>query len=110
MAAVIRKVATITQKGQITVPKPVRDALGLDYGGRIVFSIDENRNVSLERDAPGDADPVIDAFVEFLESDMRRHPDASIREIPEALRDRIARLTRDGNIDLEAPIEGDVAI
>ena len=29
--------ATITSKGQITIPKPVRDALGLETGDRVEF-------------------------------------------------------------------------
>lgn len=29
--------ATITSKGQVTIPKPVRDALGLETGDRIEF-------------------------------------------------------------------------
>jgi antitoxin PrlF len=29
--------ATLTSKGQITVPKPVREALGVDSGDRIEF-------------------------------------------------------------------------
>ena len=31
--SVIHEVATITSKGQITLPKPIRQALGVDYGG-----------------------------------------------------------------------------
>lgn len=31
---VIHEVATITSKGQITLPKPIRQALGVDYGGK----------------------------------------------------------------------------
>ncbi len=30
----IHEVATITAKGQITLPKSIRQALGVDYGGR----------------------------------------------------------------------------
>lgn len=29
--------STLTSKGQITIPKPVRDALGVDSGDRIEF-------------------------------------------------------------------------
>jgi AbrB family looped-hinge helix DNA binding protein len=29
--------ATLTSKGQVTIPKPVRDALGLETGDRIEF-------------------------------------------------------------------------
>jgi len=29
--------ATMTSKGQVTIPRPVRDALGLDSGDRIEF-------------------------------------------------------------------------
>lgn len=29
--------ATVTSKGQVTIPKPVRDALGLETGDRIEF-------------------------------------------------------------------------
>jgi AbrB family looped-hinge helix DNA binding protein len=31
--------ATLTSKGQITVPKPVRDALGLTDGDRVLFRV-----------------------------------------------------------------------
>ncbi len=36
--------AKITSKGQITIPKGIRTALGLKTGGRVVF-IPENREV-----------------------------------------------------------------
>jgi antitoxin PrlF len=29
--------ATLTSKGQVTIPKPVRDSLGIDSGDRIEF-------------------------------------------------------------------------
>jgi AbrB family looped-hinge helix DNA binding protein len=34
--------ATITSKGQITIPKEVRDALGLDTGHRVAFLLRED--------------------------------------------------------------------
>jgi AbrB family looped-hinge helix DNA binding protein len=33
-------VATMTSKGQLTVPKPVREALGLHAGARVRFEVD----------------------------------------------------------------------
>jgi antitoxin PrlF len=37
--------ATVTSKGQVTLPKPVRDALGLQAGDRVVFRVHEGRAV-----------------------------------------------------------------
>ncbi len=37
--------ARVTSKGQITVPKAVRDALGIKQGDQIVFRVEENRAV-----------------------------------------------------------------
>lgn len=37
--------ASLTSKGQITVPKAVRDALGLRPGDRVVFRVEERRAV-----------------------------------------------------------------
>jgi antitoxin PrlF len=39
---VIEEVCTITAKGQTTVPKAVRQALGVGYGGRIAFRVEGN--------------------------------------------------------------------
>jgi len=39
--------ATVTSKGQITIPKEVRDALGLDTGHRVSFLLRENGVVEM---------------------------------------------------------------
>jgi antitoxin PrlF len=42
--------STLTSKGQITVPKEVRDRLGLKKGDRIVFEFDEHGNLLLRQE------------------------------------------------------------
>jgi antitoxin PrlF len=37
--------AKLTSKGQITVPKSVRDALGLEPGDRVMFRVERDRAV-----------------------------------------------------------------
>jgi AbrB family looped-hinge helix DNA binding protein len=39
--------ATITTKGQVTIPKKIRDYLNLDTGSKVDFVIDENGIVKL---------------------------------------------------------------
>ena len=38
-------VATLTSKGQVTVPKSVREALGVAEGDQIVFRVEGNRAI-----------------------------------------------------------------
>lgn len=37
--------ARVTSKGQITIPKEVRDSLGLIEGDQVIFRVEENRAV-----------------------------------------------------------------
>jgi AbrB family looped-hinge helix DNA binding protein len=45
--------STLTSKGQITIPKEVRERLGLKEGDRLVFRFDKNGNLLLQPDAHG---------------------------------------------------------
>jgi AbrB family looped-hinge helix DNA binding protein len=40
---------TITSKGQVTVPKPIRDALGLEPGIGVNFNINESGQIVLSK-------------------------------------------------------------
>ena len=108
MATLVRERSKITAKGQTTVPKAVRHALGGSYGGEIADVVDEGGRVSLF--GPEDeSDPVIDAFLSFLARDMAHHP-AAIMAFPVALAERMAALTAGMNVDSKEEIDGPVTL
>jgi antitoxin PrlF len=110
MNKILRKVSTITDKGQTTIPKPIREALGVGYGGRIAFSLDEKNRVYVERDDDEQDDPALQGFLDLLAKDMTARPGDAFVELPAGLRDRIAALTHGADVDLDAPIDGDVEL
>lgn len=110
MAELLKEESTITAKGQTTIPKSVRQALGVDYGGRITFFVDDQRRVHVKKATEGTRDPVVFRFLEFLERDMIDHPASSVVKLPASLPDRVAALVGNMDVDLDAEIEGDVAL
>ena len=77
-AAVVEEVCTITAKGQTTVPKAVRQALGVGYGGRIAFRVARGRvtvhALPPEQDRDEAADPALAPFLALLEADLAARP------------------------------------
>ena len=108
MPALLEEVSTITAKGQTTVPKAIRQALGVDYGGRIAFRVDEN-GVTVHRADAEETDPAIDAFLNFLARDIERRPEA-LSALSPALAVRLAELTQGVAVDLNTVIDGAVDI
>lgn len=106
MSAMLEEISTITAKGQTTVPKSVRTALGVNYGGKIAFRVDE-RGVSVHRAEVENEDPAIDRFLAFLADDIARRPEA-VTALTPTLAERLAALTEGVKVDLDAPIDGDV--
>ncbi len=106
MPVVIEEVRTITAKGQTTVPKSVRQVLGVVDGGKIAFRVDE-RGVSVHRANAGSDDPAIASFLDFLGRDIEQRPEAIIALSP-ALVARITALTKDIEIDLDGKIDAEV--
>ena len=105
--AIIHEIATITSKGQITLPKPIRQALGVDYGGKVAFDLRGSEVIVSRAEESAHDDPAIGSFLSLLESDIRsgRHVSTLPDDIMQAM-----MATLDRPEDLTADIEGDVAL
>ena len=81
--SIIQEVATMTTKGQITPPKAIRQALGVDAGAKVTFKLHENGRIIVSRADAEHEDPAIGAFLDPLAGDVRagRH----VRGIPDDL-------------------------
>jgi antitoxin PrlF len=105
-AAVIEEFSTLTAKGQTTVPKPIRQALSLREGDQIAFRVDE-KGVTLRRVDEARQDPAIASFLSFLARDIEKSPQ-NLKTLSPDLAKRIASLAKGIEVDLDAPIAGDV--
>ncbi len=103
----IHEVATITSKGQITLPKPIRQALGVDYGGRVAFDLRGSRVIVSRADEIEHEDPAISGFLSLLETDIRLGK--NLTTLPDNLvQAMLATLTQPTDLSLD--IEGDVSL
>src|SRR3546814_11457591 len=91
----IHELATITSKGQITLPKPIRQALGVDVGGKVAFELNERGQVLVSRAESEHEDPAIGAFLDLLAADVQAGRNLS--SLPEELaQSMLLRSTRAG--------------
>jgi antitoxin PrlF len=103
----IHEIATVTSKGQITLPKPIRQALGIDVGGKVAFELRGSEVVVTRAGDETHEDPAIAAFLSLLEKDIRAGK--NITALPRDLtRAMLANLRR--SADLSEEIVGDVAL
>lgn len=107
MATRIEETSTITAKGQTTVPKTVRQALGVDYGGKVVFRV-ENGRVTVSNPAAAHRDPALGSFLKLVEADISAG--RNVRDLPKDVMASLRKATRRVHVDLEEPLEGDVDI
>lgn len=103
----IHEIATITAKGQITIPKPIRQALGLDYGGKVAFALRGAEVVVTRAEDTEHEDPAIGGFLKLLEADIRNGRNLS--SLPESLAQAMLA-TLPTSVDITDDIEGDVAL
>lgn len=65
---IIREIATMTSKGQVTLPKAIRQALNLGTGSRLAFTLRGNEIVIKGEDEH--SDPAVASFLSLLEQDI----------------------------------------
>jgi antitoxin PrlF len=107
MAAIVEETSTITAKGQTTVPKAVRQALGVHYGGKIAYRIEDGR-VTVHNPQAEHRDPALAAFLRLVEKDIAAG--RSTRDLPAGLAAIMRRAIKDVPVDLDEKLEGDVAL
>lgn len=78
--------STLTSKGQVTIPKSIRDRLSLSIGDRLIFRLDSRGGIKVQRDP----DTEIDKLQGLLRHLGRKTP-VTVEEMRKAVRERAAR-------------------
>lgn len=103
--AEIEEVSTITSKGQTTVPKVVRDRLGLDTGSAVRWVVREGEVVL--QPAGANQDPAIGAFLDLLARDVAA---GKASTLPQDLLDRAQALVKGVQVDPDASFDDAVSL
>ncbi len=107
MPTIIEETCTITTKGQTTVPKAVRQALGVDYGGKIAYRI-MGEHVTVHNPDAEHHDPALAAFLGLIEKDIAAG--RNLRDLPIRVAAVMRRVMKEIEVDLDENLEGDVAL
>ena len=105
MSLLIEEKSTLTAKGQTTVPKVVREALGVRSGDQIAYRVDSEGKVTLSRHEAGSDEAAIDSFLAFLSEDIKRRPEAVTR-LSDAAAQRRRALVAGIEADPDADLSG----
>ena len=103
----IHEVATITSKGQITLPKPIRQVLGVDAGGKVAFDFN-GKAIMVTRAEPREhTDPAIAQFLALLERDLAEGK--NVTALPAALGKSLQQAKK-RRVEICEEIVGDVSL
>ena len=97
----------MTAKGEIALPKLIRQALAIDVGAKVAFALHEDRQIVVSRVDTEHEDPAIGAFLDLLVGDIRagRHVRANLDDLGQ---DMLEHAQREGGPDED--IDGTVAL
>ena len=107
-AEILKIPATITERGQTTVPAAIRKMLDLGKRGHVVFKGLADGTVVIARNdkAETEDDPVIGNFLSFLARDMAEKP-RRIRPVPRDMIKRGTTLVKGIEVDLGSALPDD---
>jgi antitoxin PrlF len=99
--------ATLTSKGQITLPKAIRQALGVGVGEKLSFEWNGFQVVVRRAEAPEHEDPAIKGLLTLLEQEIAdgRNLNSLPPELLEAMESALG-----GECEQDDEIEGPVAL
>jgi len=103
----IHEIATLTSKGQPTLPKPIRQALGVDVGGKVAFELRDDGQIRVSRAEAEHEDPAICAFLNLLARNIKngQHFGTLPQNLAHALLEQAGY-----EVNLDEPIIGDVVL
>jgi AbrB family looped-hinge helix DNA binding protein len=68
----------VTQKGQVTIPRPIRSMLGINTGDEVVFEIEKNKIVLKKKMT---VDRKFEKYVGFLSHLKGKRPDEIVEQL-----------------------------
>ena len=98
--------ATITERGQTTIPAAIRKMLGVSKGAIVFKGMPDGTVVIEPKVEEPEEDPVIAKFLEFLERDIANNPQ-NLVPFDQALMDEVKELVAGVEVDMDAPLEDD---
>ena len=103
----IHEISTVTSKGQITLPKSIRQILGVNSGDKIAFHLTDGQIVVTRSNEEHHRDPAIAGFLSILEKDIQSG--RNVTTLPDGLARFMAHSAENPG-DTNEDIDGDVAI
>lgn len=96
----------VTRRFQTTIPAAIRKALNLSGNDRIQYNILPDGQVVISRQLEEPEDPVINAFLDFVATDMLNHPE-NMQPVTLSVHEKMSVLTTGVAVDLESPLSDD---
>ena len=106
---VLEERSKITDKNQTTVPKRVRERLGVGPGDEIVYRVSDDGSILVESAVQADDEAAVDAFLQFISNDIKRRPGAVTPMTQEDF-ERLQALVGGVEADLDDDFSGATAI